>query len=654
MLQDRGFQGFWLYRKARRRNMLGHFEEEQRSETAESHRKPTGCIMFGALAVRLLLGGGGLAIALTSAGCDGRRRAASGSAPSADEPRAGPAIAVLDLSDGVPEAAPTGLLGLPSKSASLDELVHEAERLGRDKDLRGILVRLGTAKVGLAVAQEVGTLLGTLRARVPVWCHADDLSNGTLYLAARACQRVWLAPAASADAVGLAAQTIYFHKLLADELGLDVDFLQVGKYKGAEEPFTRDGPSPEARQSLQSTLSDMRAAWLDGLRQARPAMAEATPEDGPYSARTAKDLGLIDEVGYFDEARTALEKQTSAVRAEVRLGAGASKGGGNDVAEALRAIAGESLGAAPVSLVRADGAISMEGGGGLLAQGGGIVERRMIRTLARLERDDDVKVVVLRIDSPGGSALASDLLWHELMRIRAKKPLVVSVGSMAASGGYYLASTGTTIFADETSIVGSIGVVGGKIAADRALEKIGVHAETLAAKVGDPGATARSAYESLLTPWDDATRVRLLATMTGIYELFLSRVAEGRKIPVERVAASAEGRIFSGREGKTRGLVDELGGLEAALARARILAGLPADARVNVAGEPSGLLDALGDDDPEAQANASSAFPAGLGIAASELLARTGPELAAFLSSAAPLGEGERILCVLPFGLTVR
>jgi protease IV len=605
--------------------------------------------------VGLLLGGGGLVVALASAGCGGRRRAASGSGLSADEPRAGPAIAVLDLSDGVPEAAPTGLLGLPSKSASLDDLVREAERLGRDKDLRGILVRLGTAKMGLAVAQEVGTLLGALRARVPVWCHADDLSNGTLYLAARACQRVWLAPAASADAVGLAAQTIYFHKLLADELGLDVDFLQVGKYKGAEEPFTRDGPSPEARQSLQSTLSDMRSAWLDGLRQARPAMAETTPEDGPYSARTARDLGLIDEVGYFDEARNALERQTSAVRAEVRLGAGASAGPGDDVSDALRAIAGESLGAAPVSLVRADGAISMEGGGGLLAQGGGgIVEGRMIRTLARLERDDDVKAVVLRIDSPGGSALASDLLWHELMRIRARKPLVVSVGSMAASGGYYLASTGTTIFADDTSIVGSIGVVGGKIAADRALQKIGVHAETLAAKVGDPGATARSAYESLLTPWDDATRVRLLATMTGIYELFLSRVAEGRNIPVERVAASAEGRIFSGREGKARSLVDQLGGLEEAIARARTLAGLPADARVNVAGEPSGLLDALGGDEPEARASVSSASPAGLGIAASELLARAGPELAAFLSSVAPLGEGERILCVLPFGLTVR
>jgi protease-4 len=584
---------------------------------------------------------------IASAGCDGRHRTTSSSGASHDEPRAGPAIAILDLSDGVPELPPTGLLGLSSKGASFDDLVHEVERLGRDKDLRGILVRLGTARIGLARAQEIGTMVGALGARLPVWCHADDLSNGTLYLAARACKRTWLAPATSVDAVGLAAQSIYFHKLLADELGLDVDFLQVGKYKGAEEPFTRDGPSPEARASLQSTLSDMRAVWLDGLHQARPAMAEATPEDGPYSARTAKELGLVDEVGYFDEARAALEKEAAAVRAEVRLGGGAASGGGDDLSDVLRAIAGESLGSAPVALVRADGAISMEGGGGLLSEGGGIVARRMARTLARLERDDDVKAVVLRIDSPGGSALASDLLWHELMLIRARKPLVVSVGSMAASGGYYLASTGVVIFADDTSIVGSIGVVGGKIAANKALEKLGVHAETIAAKADDPRAAVRAAYESLLTPWDDATRERMLATMTGIYELFLARVAEGRNIPVERVAASAEGRIFSGREGKNRGLVDELGGLTEAIARARTLAAL--------VGESSGLLDALGEEQPQGRAGATLPRPlAGAGLIAAGLLERVGPELVVFAESLAPLGEHERVLCALPFALTVR
>jgi protease-4 len=238
------------------------------------------------------------------------------------------------------------------------------------------------------------------------------------------------------------------------------------------------------------------------------------------------------------------------------------------------------------------------------------------------------------------------------MRIRAKKPLVVSIGGMAASGGMYLASTGVVVFADEASIVGSIGVVGGKIAADRALERIGVHAETIPAKVGDPRAAARAAYESLLAPWDDPTRERLLATMTAIYDLFLARVAEGRKLPVERVAASAEGRIFSGSEGKERGLVDELGGLAEAIARARTLAGLAADARVAVAGEPAGLFEALADDGLPGSATPHRGAD-GLGAFA-PLLARLAPELAPFVASVAPIADHERTLCALPFALTVR
>jgi protease-4 len=287
-------------------------------------------------------------------------------------------------------------------------------------------------------------------------------------------------------------------------------------------------------------------------------------------------------------------------------------------------------------------------GSGALGDAGGIVERRLSRTLTRLQLDDDVRAVVLRIDSPGGSALASDLLWHELMRLRAKKILVVSIGGMAASGGYYLASTGAVVFADETSIVGSIGVVGGKLAADRALEKIGVHGETFSAKVGDPHAATRAAYESLLAPWDDATRARVLETMTGIYDLFLQRVSEGRGVPRERIAASAEGRIFSGRHSMARGLVDEIGGLREAIARARAMAGRPADARVGVAGDGGGLLRALAEDDPE-----SNARWRGLGAT----IAHVAQENAPFIASLAPLALGdrsERTLCAVPFALTIR
>ncbi len=623
------------------------------------------------VAAYLLWLGGGLL------GCDGRPRTTAAKEEGLrNEPHAGPSIAVLDLSDGVPEQPKAGLLGLSAKTASFSDLVEEVERLdrgigrGEGTDVRGVLVRLGSAHIGLARASEIGSMLGLLGAKVPIWCHADEFSNGTLALAARACKRVWISPATSVDALGIAAQTIYFHKLLADQIGLDIDFLQVGKFKGAEEPFTRDGPSPEARQSLESTMADLRSAWLDGMRRGRPGMEESAAEDGPYTPEGARDRGLVDDVGYFDQARAGLETAGGAVRSEVRLGAGAQSAGGDALADVLRTLASDSLGTAPVALVEATGAISMEAGGGVFGESDGIIERRLVRTLLRLERDDDIKAVVLRIDSPGGSALASDLLWHELMAIRQKKTLIVSIGDMAASGGYYLASSGAVVFADETSIVGSIGVVGGKIAIDHALEKIGVHAETFAAKLGDPHAASRAGSDSLLIPWDAATRDRVFETMTGIYQLFLSRVAEGRHLPVERIAASAEGRIFSGRDGKVRGLVDEIGGLKEAIARARAMAGLAVDARVEVAGEQGGLLRTLTDDDPKGQAatggsgaiaTASRFMCAGTGAwIGSRLMNALGsaegeaPELGVFAASLGPLASGEHALCALPFALTVR
>jgi protease-4 len=589
-----------------------------------------------------------LLAAAASVACEGRPRWASKGDEAHGEGRSGHTIAVLDLSGGVPEHASSGWLGLASRGASMDDLVREVEHLERDRDVAGVLVRLGSARVGVARALEIGAMLASLGAKLPVWCHADDYGNGTMYLAARGCKKVWASPAASVDAIGLAAQTLYFHKLLVEEIGLDVDFLQVGKFKGAEEPFTRDGPSPEARESVESTLADMRATWLDGILKGRPGVAEATPEDGPYSAREAKGRGLVDEVGYFDEARGQLERATGGARAEVRVGPGSPSAGGDPLTDALRSLAGDSLGAAPVALVHASGAISMEGGG-VFGDGRGIVARRIVRTIQRLTNDDDVKAVVLRIDSPGGSALASDLIWHDLMRLRAKKPLVVSIGDMAASGGYYLASAGAVVFADETSIVGSIGVVGGKIAADHALERFGVHGETFTGKSGDRASASRAAYESLIVPWDDATRARILETMTGIYDLFLARVSEGRGVPVERVAPSAEGRIFSGRHGMARGLVDEIGGLRAAIARARTMAGLPADAPVGVVTEPGVLLRTLADD--ESDEDGQSAVRA---EAAALWKKDLPPFVVSFVASLAPMGGEEHALCALPFALAVR
>ena len=593
--------------------------------------------------------------ALVCAACDGRPKAKGGPTTVAP-PRSGPAVAVIDLSGGVPEIEAAGFLGVSVHRASFDRLLGTIREASNDAEVKGVLLRFGGAGIGIARAEEIGDLFATLREKKPVYCQADDLGNATMYAAARACSKIYVSPAGGVDSVGIAAQMLYFHKLLADELHLSVDFLQVGKYKGAEEPFTRDGPSDEARASLKGTLTGLRGIWLDGLKKgrARDDVGDAA-EDGPYSPEAAKAKGLIDEIGYADDALEAEKKATGAVRDETRFGSGA-KEKDDELADLVRILAGSHGGGAPVAILRASGSIAMNGGTSLLGGASGITEHEMARLLARCEREDSIKALVIRIDSPGGSALASDLIWHEVQKVRAKKPVVVSMGDLAASGGYYISSAANVIFAEPTSIVGSIGVVGGKIAIGDALERIGVHAETLPARDA-PGAGARAAYESLFTEWDDATKAHLLETMEGVYHLFLARVAEGRGTTPDKIAPFAEGRIFSGAEAKDHGLVDELGGLRDAIAKARALAGLAPDAAASVLSSKSGLLEALGDaagdgDDESRAAPGSGAVQEAVDVTGA--VARFAPDLAPFVSSLAALEQGEHTLVALPYALVVR
>ncbi|KAK4044918.1 hypothetical protein OUZ56_032324 [Daphnia magna] len=234
--------------------------------------------------------------------------------------------------------------------------------------------------------------------------------------------------------------------------------------------------------------------------------------------------------------------------------------------------------------------------------------------------------------------------------MRKKKPLIVSVGGMAASGGYYLASTGDTIFAEPGSLVGSIGVVGGKIGFGPALERWGIHSGTFPAKVGDEKAKIRAAAESPLVAWDDATKERILQSMTAIYDLFLSRLEEGRKKPRSAIEPHAEGRIFSGREGKNRGLVDELGGLGAALTKAREAAKLPADAPAELYEEAPKLLEALGaggDDEDDTKDDVSLAISALDDAAISKKLDALPAPFAALARGTMPLAR-ERVILTLP------
>jgi protease-4 len=572
--------------------------------------------------------------------CDGRPRVG---AKEKAQPRSGPSLAVFDLSAGAPEEESTSVLGLSARKGSFDELVVALASLEKSKGVKGVFVRFGGAQIGFARAEEIAEGLQKIKATgKPVFCHADGYTNSSMYTALRGCSNIFVSPAGEVETVGIAAQIVYMHRLLAEDLHLSIDIMQVGKFKGAEEPLTRDGPSDEARASLEGVLASLREAWLSGVRDSRGAEASDALEDGPYTPERAKALRLVDGVAFADDAQDQARTAAGAVRDDVRFGRGANSNGPDELDDLLRAFGGG--GGAPVALVRGSGSISMGGGESALGGSDGITERRMDRILTRLTKDDDVRAVVLRIDSPGGSALASDLIWHRLMQLREKKPLVVSVGDMAASGGYFMACTGNVIFAEPGSIVGSIGVVGGKVAIGHALEKIGIHAETFSA-AKKPTAAARATYPSLFDEWDDATKVRVLESMTGIYDLFLARVAEGRKTTVDKIAPFAEGRIWSGTQGKERGLVDEIGGLGAAIAKARDLAKLPADAEVETVGGPAGMVERL---------VGASVGPAVVAPSLSRELLATVPGVVPFVESLLPLARGERALAAVPYALVIR
>jgi protease-4 len=585
-------------------------------------------------------------------GCEGRP--ASEAVP--DKPstsRSDPHLAEIDLGRGAPER-PEETLFAVSSERSFTHLVQRLRELREEQELRGVFVRIGTSRFGFARASEIGRLLAAFRDRgLPVVCHADGYSNSSAMLAAVGCDEIWLSASGTVDTVGIAAQLL-FGKRLLEKLSIQADFLQAGQFKGAIEPYTRDRSSPEARQSLQETLAALRAAWLEQIGSGRDREPTAMgAEDGPHVPEAALGLGLIDRIGFDHEARDAALARAGVEGRVVYFGG--TEPPEPSLGELVRILAGTSGRGTPhVVVLRATGSITLSGGS-LLGGSDGIVARSLIRLLRELDEAEAVEAIVLRIDSPGGSALASDLLWNEIMRVREHKPVVASIGEMAASGGCYVASAATEIVAERASILGSIGVMGGKLSVRDTLAELGVTVESVPA---DPTAGDRALLESPFTPWDDATRDKMRVAIESTYDLFLQRVARGRGATVAEIEPAAEGRLFGGERARELGLVDHLGGLSDAVDRALELAGLEPSAPVRLADPPGGLLDLLGVENAAARRRATQRLEH-RALRAATRAATLGlepyrSEVETFVSSMAPLLQGERATAALPYVLAVR
>ncbi len=562
------------------------------------------------------------------------------------------AVVEIDLSKGVSEQA--GQLSFFSPSTpALTDLVQTIARSRADGRTKGLFITLGEGDLSWAQAEELGRSFAALRAERPIVCHAHGYSNATLLFAVRACDRIWLSPAGEVASVGIAGQMIYLRRLL-DRIKVKADFLHMGRYKSAAETLTEDGPTEAARESLESVLGSIRLTWLAGLDIARPDKdVGESAERGPWAPEAALARGMVDAVGFVDEARNDAKARAQVEKVESAFGQGARRDAAGEVAQLIRLIAGRSSSDERhdhVAVVTAAGSIGMQPSGGF--SDGGIAAEPMNKMLKRLRENDAVKAVVLRIDSPGGSALASDLMWHELMLLREKKPLIVSLAATAASGGYYMACAATRILAERTTITGSIGVVGGKIVIGEALDQLGVTGVTFPAS-NEPGAAERATYLSPLAEWDETTRESVRAQMAAIYELFLARVAQGRGLPIEHVRGVAEGRIWSGVQAMEHKLVDELGGLTEAIALAKSQAGLPEDAEVEIETGPEGILQFLQLEEDADESAIRAALQRVRMLPVSPVVG-VAEAFRPYAGSLMPLIGKERVVVAVPFALGVK
>jgi protease-4 len=452
---------------------------------------------------------------------------------------------------------------------TLRETLVAIDEARTDEHVVALFLRLGPMGSAWGRIGDLREALQAVRdAGKPVHCHFETLDNAGYLLAASVCDQLSVTPAGMLDAVGVAAQVFYARSML-ESLGIQADILQVGTYKGAAEPLTRDEMTDATRESLGALLDTLESTLVAGIATGRhmsEADAQAALDAGPYDAASALAAHLVDAVEYDDEARTHAREAAGATRNRlVHIGPAPEP---VTLGQILDALSGTPEDEEPVGdhivLAYLEGEISdaeTNTGGGT-----GAVEP-FVAAMRELQEDETVRAVVLRINSPGGSALASDRMWQSVDLLSARVPVIVSVGDMAASGGYYVAVAGDEILAQPTSIVGSIGVVGGKISIAGSLDRIGVHPETLTRG-------RHAAWSTVTATFSEEERVIIQRMMDSTYERFVSLVVRGRAHDWASIEAVAQGRVWSGADGLSRGLVDGVGGLSTAIAHARSRAGL--------------------------------------------------------------------------------
>ncbi|MBN1756001.1 signal peptide peptidase SppA [bacterium] len=479
-------------------------------------------------------------------------------------------LLTLNLSGQLKERSSAFSIFQMNDGLNLVDLVNYLEQARENKYVEGLVLRIDNFSANIAMAEELrNALLAFKESGKSIDVYVDSPGNLQYYLASVG-DRIVLPEAGSVNLTGLMAE-MTFYKGTFEKIGLDADFERAGKYKSAVEPFTLDSMSAENREEMEKLLDDIYDDFVDKIAAGRNWSAEATREiidNGPYTPSEAVEKGLVDSLMYWDDFRKSATEDKTAMSWSEYTGRNPREYNWGPIPK--------------VAIVYAQGNITRGSSRSPLLGGLTLGSDTFRKAIEAAKNDWDVKAILVRVDSPGGSAQASDEMWHAIRQAAEKKPVIISMGSSAASGGYYIAAAGDYIFADNNTITGSIGVISGKISLGGLYDKVGINKQYL--RRGQNSGIWTSSKE-----FSELERERIQTSIMSFYDLFKNRVLTTRELTMDSLEAVAQGRVWTGTAAKKIGLVDSLGGIHEAIQYTKLKGGLKIDSEFHLKMLPSWL-----------------------------------------------------------------
>lgn len=473
---------------------------------------------------------------------------------------------VLDFKDEVIEDPPAGARSrlFYKETPTLWDHLRALDHAERDPHVEAVLLKIDGIDMGWAKSEELHDKLLEVQEKGKKVIAYIEGGEDQDYQLACAADEIYMAPNSHLFLDGIASESMYFKGTL-DKLGIQADMEHIGEYKDAAEPLTRTGASDASREASAALLDQAWDALVAAISDSRgmdsTEVAHAI-DQGPYTSKQAYAAGLVDSLIYPDELDALLPGGAGGEQIEL-----------TDYLATLPAVEGPA-GAPKIAVLHATGTI-VSGKSGTDPVWGRTIGSESFLDALDEAKDEDVKAIVVRIDSPGGEVYASHLMWRGLKKAAEEIPVVASFSDLAASGGYYMAMGADTILADDATLTGSIGVVGGKFDLKGLYDKLGINVES-------QGRGQNSQWLSSARPFTPAERERYIAEMFDEYRTFVGIVAENRGATAEEIDSLARGRVWTGGQGYENGLVDDVGGLEKSIEVAKVMSGLKKDADVRI------------------------------------------------------------------------